>query len=182
MSCPPVLRGGTSRDCSRSLAVARCQACGCPPRLPKIRHVKRYMHFPGVETRLDAIERAIQTVRLVQGTIANPPRCVWLAWLGRGGRPFQRNTSCIHGAVGCPSRSSALEYSSYCARLRTAPLADLVTRDGSTPADLVALQSMIDDGVILLPYPLLDWPQRNIMNGTNSTRSNIEGATSKKQL
>ncbi|KAL6783925.1 hypothetical protein ACKKBG_A04035 [Auxenochlorella protothecoides x Auxenochlorella symbiontica] len=71
---PPVLRGGTSRDCSRCLAVARCQACGCPPRLPKSRHVTRYMHFPGMETRLDAIERAIQTARLVQATIANPPK------------------------------------------------------------------------------------------------------------
>ncbi|KAL6771538.1 hypothetical protein ACKKBG_A26765 [Auxenochlorella protothecoides x Auxenochlorella symbiontica] len=60
--------------------------------------------------------------------------------------------------------------------------ADLVARDGSTPADLVALQSMIDDRVILLPYPLQNWPQRNIMNGTNSSSSNIGGATSKEQL
>jgi len=65
--------------------------------------------------------------------------------------------------VGCPSGSSALEYSSYFAGLRTAPPADLVARDGSTPADLVAWQSMIDDGVILLPFSLLDWPQRNII-------------------
>ncbi len=64
--------------------------------------------------------------------------------------------------VGCPLGSSALEYSSYFAGLRTAPPADLVARDGSTPADLVALQSMIDDCIILLPYPLQNWPQRNI--------------------
>ncbi|KAL6783924.1 hypothetical protein ACKKBG_A04030 [Auxenochlorella protothecoides x Auxenochlorella symbiontica] len=56
------------------------------------------------------------------------------------------------------------------------PPADLVARDGSIPADLVTLQSMIDDGVILLPYPLQNWPQRNIMNGTN-----IGGATSEEQ-
>ncbi|KAL6769800.1 hypothetical protein ACKKBG_A32395 [Auxenochlorella protothecoides x Auxenochlorella symbiontica] len=74
-----------------------------------------------------------------------------------GGTPFQRNTSCIHGA-------------------------DLVARDGSIPADLVTLQSMIDDGVILLPYPLQNWPQRNInerykLNEEQHRRSNIERAT-----
>ncbi|KAL6778313.1 hypothetical protein ACKKBG_A17710 [Auxenochlorella protothecoides x Auxenochlorella symbiontica] len=82
-----------------------------------------------------------------------------------GGTPFQRNTSCIHRAG-----------------LRSALPADLVARDGSIPADLVTLQSMIDDGVILLPYPLQNWPQRNInewykLNEEQHRRSNIGGAT-----